>query len=210
MINRRWPILALLGALLLTGCSAKRAARKQPQTPQQTVYVVPATDRQVSELVKEARRWIGTPYAYGGHSRKGTDCSGFIMEIFSKVFDIKLPRSSAMQAEYARPLKEDKIVPGDLVFFTTGKSRSRINHVGLYIGDGRMIHASSSKGVMESGLDESYWQRTRHSQGRVVETDARERDRQPEPPVKIHMQELYDALDQQIDSLYVSNPELFD
>lgn len=218
-------LLLLLVALTvaLGGCRSKRAASSGASRPAVPARVIPSTERQVGELVREARKWIGTPYAYGGHSRRGTDCSGMIMEVFKFVYDIKLPRSSAMQREYARPVKFDDMKPGDLVFFATSKNSARVNHVGLYIGDGRMIHASSSRGVMESALNEKYWQRTLHSQGRVIETDAgRKRDKKkkqqtvdetPKPvvePINERLQQLYDALDQQIDSIYVSNPEIFD
>lgn len=219
MAKRLWIAVLIATALVLGGCHSRRAATRTQQrlTP---AHVIPSTPGQISDLVREARKWIGTPYAYGGHSRRGTDCSGMIMELFSFVYDIKLPRSSAMQCEYSRPVKFDDMKPGDLVFFATGRA-ARVNHVGLYVGDGRMIHASSSRGVMESALNEKYWQRTLHSQGRIVETDAKKRDKkkkkelpQPEPaPLavpSISLQQLYDALDQQIDSIYVSNPEIFD
>lgn len=210
--------IIIVAAVVLAGCSAKRKAVKTEPRPITPARVVPSTSRQVADLVAEARKWIGTPYRYGGHSRSGTDCSGMIMELFLKIYDIKLPRSSAMQHEYSRPLDFDDMQPGDLVFFATGSNKSRVSHVGLYIGDGRMIHASSSRGVMESALNEKYWIRTRHSSGRIVETDARHGKQKKAdviPPARLEidakrLQELYDALDQTIDSLYVTDPDLFD
>lgn len=212
-LKRLLCILSVGVALLLAGCSTKRAVSR-PSEPGKPVQVVPTTNREVARLVSEARKWIGTPYVYGGHSRSGTDCSGFVMELFLKVYDMKLPRSSAMQQQYARPVKKDDMLPGDLVFFATGSSRSRVSHVGLYIGDGRMIHASSSRGVMESPLSQTYWIKNYHSSGRVVETDARHPQKVTPvinaAPTEQRLQELYDALDSQIDSLYVSDHEIFD
>ncbi|MDE5659959.1 MAG: C40 family peptidase [Muribaculaceae bacterium] len=218
--------LLIAAALIAGGCSSAKRATTGRNTPTQsqptTVKVVPSTERQVSELVKEARKWIGTPYAYGGHTRgKGTDCSGMIMELFLKVYDLKLPRSSAMQREYARKVDYDRMMPGDLVFFSTSKNSSRVNHVGLYIGDNRMIHASSSRGVMESNLAENYWKRTYHSSGHIIETNPKKQaEASPAIPSKSatnvpsislkRLQELYDALDEQIDSIYVSDPAIFD
>lgn len=219
MARRLTYILLLLGALTLGSCSSKKAvAVKNSGRMPHTVRVTPSTDKQVNRLIKEARIWIGTPYAYGGHTRgKGTDCSGMIMELFLDVYNLKLPRSSAMQREFSRRIKFEDMTPGDLVFFTTGKNTDRINHVGLYIGDNRMIHASSSRGVMESGLGERYWQNTYHSSGRIIETDNRRRQDAspalPKPELTIsakRLQQLYNALDEQIDSIYVSNPEIFD
>jgi len=220
MIRRLSLIFLLIGALALGGCSSKRAAAgKSGGGTSTTARVIPSTDKQVNELIRQARSWIGTPYVYGGHTRKkGTDCSGMIMELFLSVYDLKLPRSSAMQREFARPVAFKDMVPGDLVFFSTGKNASRVNHVGLYIGDNRMIHASGSRGVMESNLGERYWQRTFHSSGHIIETDTRKQNRKPEkkaPAAELtisakRLQQLYDALDEQIDSIYVADPEIFD
>lgn len=205
--------LALL-AVALGGCAGKRAATKPTKGSNRMTHVVPSSNREVAKLVAEARKWIGTPYVYGGHSRSGTDCSGMVMELFREVYKMKLPRSSAMQQQYARPVKKDEMMPGDLVFFATG-AKGRVSHVGLYIGDGLMIHASASKGVMESPLTQNYWVRTFHSSGRVVETDPRHPEKSvpavtPPPATELRLQQLYDALDSQIDSLYVSDPEIFD
>ncbi len=207
-------LLVVLFAFGLAGCSGKRVATSsqlQQVTPGQ---ITPSDRRQVDQLVAEARKWIGTPYAYGGHSRKGTDCSGFTMELFLKVYDLKLPRSSAMQQQYAHPLERGELEPGDLVFFATGKSRKRVSHVGLYVGNGRMIHASASRGVMESGIDQSYWVKNYHSSGRVIESGPNHRGKNTPAiapkPADSRLQKLYDALDSQIDSIYVSDPEIFD
>lgn len=206
--------LSLVCLGLLSSCSSKKSVTVQNN--QTVVQVVPSSDKQVAELIRQARTWIGTPYVYGGHTRKkGTDCSGMIMELFMDVYNLKLPRSSAMQQEFSRPVKYDDMRPGDLVFFTTNKNSSRVNHVGLYIGDNRMIHASGSRGVMESGLGEKYWRNAYHSSGSVIDTNIKHAK---EAPAKILMpsvsfrdlQKIYDALDEQIDSIYVSNPEIFD
>lgn len=208
-------IFLLIAALALGSCSSKKAAISKHHNDQTVVRIVPSTDKQVTELIRQARTWIGTPYVYGGHTRKkGTDCSGMIMELFLSVYDLKLPRSSAMQREFSRPVKFKDMKPGDLVFFSTSKNSGRVNHVGLYIGHNRMIHASASRGVMESGLGERYWQKAYHSSGCVIDTDPK---RAKDAPVKAvpsinirDLRKLYDALDSQIDSIYVSDPAIFD
>lgn len=118
-------------------------------------------------LVRSARQWIGTPYAYGGRSKSGTDCSGMIMVIYDEVAGLSLPRNSAAQRDYCVSVSRRQLEPGDLVFFTTSKRGGKVNHVGMYVGNGRIIHASSSRGVIESGLDEKYYATHYHSSGRV-------------------------------------------
>ncbi len=157
--------LFVLSLTLLTGCGTSR-----PSTDRQTAshYNKKLTPAQERELVKEAKKWLGTKYRYGGHSRSGTDCSGMVMEVYKKVCDVKLPRSSREQRDFCKSIRRDDLRRGDLVFFSTGKSKSTVSHVGLYIGDGEIIHASSSRGVMVSRLDERYFQRAYHSSGRVL------------------------------------------
>ena len=118
-------------------------------------------------LVKTARTWIGTPYRYGGQSKSGTDCSGMIMVIYKDVADLALPRTAAQQAEYCFDIPQRDLQPGDLVFFSTSSRGGKVSHVGMYVGDGKMIHASTSRGVIESGLDEKYYKNHYHSSGRV-------------------------------------------
>lgn len=209
---------------LLASCSAKKQAVSTVNAPQRITSgeIIQTSDKQIEQLITEARKWLGTPYVYGGNSRSGTDCSGMIMELFQKVYNIKLPRSAAMQQNYSSEISRNDLSAGDLVFFCTGKSKSRVNHVGLYIGKGKMIHASSSRGVMESGIEERYWQRTYYSSGRVVEQKkhndksekkAQQTQKPPKPATTIsseQLQGLYDALDQTLDSIYVSNPSIFD
>lgn len=118
-------------------------------------------------LVKAARTWIGTPYRYGGQSKSGTDCSGMMMVIYKDVADLALPRTAAQQAEYCFDIPQRELQPGDLVFFSTSSRGGKVSHVGMYVGGGKMIHASTSRGVIESGLDENYYKNHYHSSGRV-------------------------------------------
>ncbi|MDE5719456.1 MAG: C40 family peptidase [Paramuribaculum sp.] len=108
---------------------------------------------------------MGTSYRYGGSTRSGVDCSGLTSQIFVNALQIKLPRSSAQQSEYCRRIDRSELMEGDLVFFRTGSKG--VSHVGMYVGDGRIIHSSTSRGVIVSSLDESYYRRTYHSSGRV-------------------------------------------
>ena len=79
------------------------------------------------------------------------------MRVYGNVCGVKIPRSTREQVRYCTKVARNKMQPGDLVFFGPEKDDDKVSHVGLYIGEGRMIHASSSRGVMVSGFDSGYW-----------------------------------------------------
>lgn len=103
--------------------------------------------------------WLGTPYAYAGNCEKGIDCSGFVNVLYDRVFGIRLgARNSAEIYGLMQKIDKDELVEGDLVFFKI-RSRSRITHVGVYLGQHKFVHASSSKGVTVSDLNEPYYKK---------------------------------------------------
>lgn len=109
-----------------------------------------------ASVVKTALSYHGARYAYGGLSSRGFDCSGFVKYVYQK-HGINLPHSAGAQFNYGKPLSKSELQPGDLVFFRTGRSRG-INHVGIYIGNGKFIHASSARGrVRIDSLNEGYY-----------------------------------------------------
>ncbi len=109
--------------------------------------------------------WIGTPYRFAGASRKGIDCSAFTKEIYDKVFNTVIKRNSRDIFSMSTPVGRDALKEGDLVFFKI-KSKS-INHVGIYLGDNRFAHASTSRGVVLSNLEEPYYKRYFYKGGRL-------------------------------------------
>jgi lipoprotein Spr len=117
------------------------------------------------KLLDEVIDWWGTPYKYGGESKSGADCSGFVQMVFLKVYDKKLPRTTKQQYEFCRKVNRHNLKEGDLVFFETGSKG--ISHVGIFLKDGRFAHASSSKGVMVNGLEEAYYDKAYRGGGRV-------------------------------------------
>ncbi|WP_423146454.1 C40 family peptidase [Rubrolithibacter danxiaensis] len=112
--------------------------------------------------------WIGTPYRLGGDTKKGIDCSGFAYQLYDKVFNTVIGNNSRNIFSMVNPVDKDELKEGDLVFFKI-KSRS-ISHMGVYIGDNKFAHASSSRGVMISNLDEPYWKRYYYKGGRLIES----------------------------------------
>ncbi|EPC02549.1 hypothetical protein L861_09400 [Litchfieldella anticariensis FP35 = DSM 16096] len=114
----------------------------------------PAVIRRV--LLAEHERWVGTPYRLGGEGFSGIDCSALMQNIFSERFRIDLPRSTSGQALQGRRIEREELKVGDLVFF---RPPGPYRHVGVYVGDGYFLHASTSRGVKLSKLDNVYWRR---------------------------------------------------
>lgn len=128
------------------------------------------------KMIAYSKKFVGVPYVYGGASRSGMDCSGFIFTVANDALGVKLPRSSAGLYSAVRIIKDSDKEPGDLVFFKTVSSK--ISHVGLYMGNNQFIHAASDgphTGVIISSLKESYWNRTYAGAGRFLPAIGEER-----------------------------------
>lgn len=114
----------------------------------------------IDNILSEAESYLGTPYRFGGTSRSGIDCSAFVLSVFGTVAGLNLPRVAAQQSQEGDSVEKTELQKGDLVFFS--HRGSRISHVGIVeevTADGQIkfIHAATSKGVMVSSLDDSYW-----------------------------------------------------
>ncbi|RZL31965.1 MAG: glycoside hydrolase [Pedobacter sp.] len=119
------------------------------------------------KLYKFIYEWIGTPYRFGGNTKKGIDCSAFTKAIYDKVFNTTILRNSRDIFSMVNPLAKTELKEGDLVFFKI-KSRS-ITHIGIYLGDSRFAHASSTRGVVISNLNDPYYNRYFYKGGRILE-----------------------------------------
>jgi len=114
--------------------------------------ILARTSKLAQTLARSALRFLGTPYVFGGTSSSGFDCSGFVQHVFG-MLGIGLPRTADAQYDAGKPAVGGPRA-GDLVFFDT---YGGVSHVGIYLGRGEFVHASSSHGVMVSKLSESYW-----------------------------------------------------
>lgn len=148
----------LLIGLFLGGC-----AHTPPPAPVQRMPESSAPDARERAPVSGPRRYVlngaldmlGTPYRYGGSSPRGFDCSGLVYYSHRQA-GIPVPRTALEQRRQARPVSRQTLQPGDLVFFRL--EGSKVNHVGIYAGDGRFVHApSSGKSVSMASLDNPYW-----------------------------------------------------
>ena len=159
--------------ICLIGCKSKqRSVSVKGPTPQ-SEKTTPSNDtrkdrskketkgaKKSNAIIKTAMDYNGTPYRYGGTTRKGMDCSGLIYVSF-KEHGVPLQRVSAQMAKQGKKIKLKEVEKGDLLFFTTSKNKNRINHVGLVVstrgGDIEFIHSTTSRGVLVSSLSEGYW-----------------------------------------------------
>ncbi|MCW3788673.1 C40 family peptidase [Plebeiibacterium sediminum] len=110
------------------------------------------------DIIKSARKYMGTPHCMGGSSKKCMDCSGLVMQAFA-LNGITLPHNSEEQARYGKIIQDkNELRKGDLIFFiNTYKTSKYITHAGICIGNNQFIHTSSSKGVTITSLDNSWW-----------------------------------------------------
>ncbi len=159
-------VLAGCMALLASSCSVSREVPDAtPQKPlsreERNQYTqqlgIPISGRENPELIREVALWVGTPYRYGGTSRTGVDCSGFIVTVSRNVYGRQLPRTTSGIANETRRVNRRGLRDGDVVFFRT-KGR-KVSHAGIYLGNGYFAHASSSRGVVIDNLNADYWSR---------------------------------------------------
>lgn len=116
-------------------------------------------NKTIDNILTEASTYLGTPYRYGGTTRNGIDCSAFVLSVFGAAAGLTLPRVAASQSQEGEAIDKEDLQKGDLIFFSHGR---RISHVGIVEsvteeGEVKFIHAATSKGVMISSLNDSYW-----------------------------------------------------
>ena len=130
---------------------------------------VNASSTDNARLYSECASWLGASYKYGGTTKSGVDCSGFVYMVYKAVFGKTLTRQSAgMLTDNCTKITKNQLREGDLVFFRTdGKKSSTPNHVGIYLKENKFIHASTSKGVVVSDLLQSYYVTNWITGGRV-------------------------------------------
>jgi len=165
--------LALGGALLLAGCGrddvrpTPRAAATVPT--REWPATTPADPAAANAVLMRAISLVGTPYRYGGNTPDGGfDCSGLVNYVFRDMLDLRLPRTSRELAGFQGPkIEPQRLATADLVFFGSG---TQVTHVGIYVGEGRFVHAPSTGGTVRlDHLDGSYWRRHYSGAKRVLQ-----------------------------------------
>lgn len=117
------------------------------------------------ELYYQMYEWLGTRYRFGGETKKGIDCSAFTGIIYDKVYKRTLPRDSRSMYKMTTPISRSEMKEGDLLFFRI--RRGQVSHVGVYLGNNKFVHASTSQGVIISDLNEDYYRRYFYKAGRI-------------------------------------------
>lgn len=153
-------LVLILFSLFFSSCHTRRLASKPANNK------VDLRDLHIQKALRqEIAQWMGTPYRYGGNDHKGVDCSGFVHAVFLKVYEVKLPRTSRDMYLKTEKIKLKNIREGDLVFFDyEGKG---VSHVGIYLDQNKYVHASVSKGVVLSDMDNEYSRKRFVGVGRV-------------------------------------------
>ncbi len=160
--------IVVISVISMTGCSSAPYSRQNKLYvtyngfPKKSSYSI---SRVKNILKQQEKHWRGTRYKMGGLSRKGIDCSGFVYITFKDDLGIELPRSTKLQVNIGNFVNKKTLQIGDLVFFKTGL---KVRHVGIYVGNLQFIHASTSKGVMVSNLENPYWYKKYWKAKRVI------------------------------------------
>lgn len=156
--------------ILLSSCASKKNATATKNTSSSNYVLkskknslddfakfmnVEKKDLKNEELYFYIDNWLGTPHKMGGTTKSGIDCSGFVSNVYTEIYNEKLPRTSREMADQIKSKKQDKLKEGDLVFFAFGGGK--IDHVGIYLHNNRFVHVSSKKGVIISNLEESWY-----------------------------------------------------
>ena len=144
--------LAVLLALFLAGCAS--APHRAPETSTRSIR---ASAEMSDDAATHAASMVGRPYKYGGATPSGFDCSGLIQYSYAKA-GLALPHGTDKLRSVSRSVKASDLRRGDLVFFN--QEGKRYGHAGIYLGNGRFVHApSSGKSVRTDSLDAAYWKR---------------------------------------------------
>lgn len=183
-IGRSGLFFSLISLLVVSGCSSvpDKAAYSDPSSPYYKINSRAGDDHSSkfvsrnspinrldgslhSRLWQHFQNWKGTPYQYGGNSRRGIDCSAFVQLTLNSVANVRVPRTTRTQIHVGQPVSLSRLTVGDVVFFKTAPGQL---HNGIYMGNRKFMHASSSVGVTVSYLDKPYWNQRYYKSIRVI------------------------------------------
>jgi cell wall-associated NlpC family hydrolase len=153
----RAAAIAFAALLLLAGCGGHAPIRQAAPPPRHWAANAPADPAAANAVLMRAISLVGTPYRYGGNTPEGGfDCSGLVNYVYRDMLDLKLPRTSRQLADWQGPrIAPERLAPADLVFFGSG---GEVSHVGIYVGEGRFVHAPKTGGTVRlDRLDGAWW-----------------------------------------------------
>ncbi len=145
--------------------AAKKTPARAPRRPSAPATLAPTGAVSGRAILATAKTYLGVPYRYGGNDRRGLDCSALVANVFRENH-VPVPRTSATQFAAAATVAPKDVGPGDLVFFKN--ARGQVNHVGIYAGRGRFIHASTGKREVRYDSLTTPWFRKRYAGARRI------------------------------------------
>jgi len=167
--------LSILSVIILSACTSnvrfssdnnqnQKIVKSKKSNSQELNYNYKIDNNSLqSSLVEYSKDWLGVPYQYGGTTNNGIDCSAFVKNVYKNV-GYELPRTAEEQFDFTKKVSRKLAKEGDLVFF---KRRAKIFHVGIYLGNNQLIHASTSKGVIIQDLDDNWIKSNLYAFGRI-------------------------------------------
>lgn len=158
-------ISLIFGFILLSSIAGCSSTPPPQQLSKQDIEVKYPQLKQSDGYQDYFREWQGVPYKYGGISKNGVDCSAFTQDALQTLHQLSLPRTTEYQISTGQKIALVNAKKGDLIFFKTG---IKVRHVGVYIGNREFMHASTSKGVIISSLDNPYWKKAYWQVRRVL------------------------------------------
>jgi len=165
-------IAAAASLLVLTACGSKPRFAPEP-VPEQRRETPPeqATQKSESRIDRDKMgriidSFLGTPYEYGGESKSGMDCSDLVRQVYRQYAGFDLPHDTKKLYQLVKQVDREDLVYGDLVFFSDGWFS--VSHVGIYVGDGKFVHASETSGVLVSSLNEGPFRNKYRGARRVI------------------------------------------
>jgi len=170
-IMARVALLTL--AALLSACASRTPPAPVAQKPVVFITNPEETSPVAADVLFRALGLVGTPYRWGGNTPdSGFDCSGLIKYVYNDAAGISLPRTTReMIVMRAQSIGQDKLQTGDLLFFATNGG-SQVSHAGIYVGEGRFVHAPATGGTVKlDSLNKAYWQRAYLNAKRVLPTE---------------------------------------
>jgi cell wall-associated NlpC family hydrolase len=169
-LNKHYGWLAVL--LFLSSCGASKKVKQQEQAQAAALlnkyaeYLGEQPAKEHLAIYKFVDAWWGVPHRLGGNSQKGVDCSGFVVQFYSQLYGKDVARTTLGLYADARAVPLKKLKTGDLVFFELSSSK-KITHVGIYLQNGRFVHASTSKGVRIDNMEDVYYRQKKKYGGRL-------------------------------------------
>ncbi len=168
--------LKLLFIIFISSCSSKKQILKNDTSAHNVdkqfieiysarlgIALKPGCNK---KLIEAVATWLNVPYKYGGNTKQGTDCSGFVQQVYAEVYGVSLAHSSDEIFAQCKKITRSELKEGDLVFFKI--NTSKVGHVGIFLTDVYFIHASTKKGVIVSSLTEEYYAKYFYSAGRIL------------------------------------------